>query len=162
MKCFLFILLTLLACCKQKSDNAAHTLTGHWQVARIVDVDSSGIAYEYPDYSSIPYTGGSRLHKGRELNADIVLGPNGELHTNLVFTTFGTPAWTTNNSTDSLTLKLTNVQEESLIAAGAVDSNGDVYLYSGKIRFIDKDQVEWILSDGRTFTLKRENGESQI
>jgi hypothetical protein len=153
------ILLLSLTNCKTSSDKSPdNILRGKWIVDQVLDLDSSSVNYgELRDYDSNEQANGSLFYKAKELNSTIELLDKGSLKTKLVFTNFGTPTWATNEQMDSLTLKLINVTDESLIADGTVSDNGEVFLYEGKIKFVDNDNVDWTLSDGRIFKLRREN-----
>lgn len=157
MKHILFLLAIALTCCKSpEASKPERSLVGTWRVEKIVAGDSVVIDGERTDYNSVPDDGGSLFYRARELGAVIELGDNGKLSTRLVFTNFGNPVWVANENMDSLTLKLTNVEEASLIADGTVDKNGDLYLYWGRITFAADDRIDWTLWDGRTFRLKKE------
>ena len=153
------ILLLCLIGCKAPNDKSTESrLQGKWVVDQVIDTDSSSLNSDaLPDYDSAGQINGSLFYKAKELKSTIELLDSNSLRTTLVFTNFGTPTWTTNNQTDSLILKLTNVTEESLVADGTVSSKGELFLYEGAIKFLDIDTIEWTLSDGRIFKLKREN-----
>jgi hypothetical protein len=153
------ILLLSLTNCKTSRDKSPDNgLRGKWIVDQVVNLDSSSVNDdELRDYESTGHVSGSLFYKAKELKSTIELLDNGVLMTKLVFTNFGTPTWATNKQMDSLTLKLVNVTEESLIADGTVSGKGELFLYEGKINFLDSDNVDWTLSDGRIFKLKRKN-----
>ncbi len=155
---FVILLLSLTNCRTSSDKSPDNGLRGKWIVDQVVDLDSSSVNYgEFRDYDSNDHTNRSLFYKAKELKSTIELLDKGTLRTKLVFSNFGTPTWTTNEQMDSLTLKLINVTEESLIADGTVRDNGELFLYEGKIKFVDNDNVDWTLSDGRIFKLKREN-----
>jgi hypothetical protein len=157
------ILLASLINCKSSTDTAAdNILQGRWIVDQVIDPDSISKNYGEPhDYNLNQRINGSLFYRAKELKSTIELLDNGSLKTKLVFTNFGTPKWTTNKQMDSLTLKLINVTEESLIADGIVSDKGELFFYEGRLNFLDSDNVDWTLSDGRIFKLTRENAPQQ-
>lgn len=156
----LFVL--LLASVTNCNPTTENRLQGKWIVDQLIDVDSSSVNYgDFLDYNSNGPINGSLFYQATELKSTIDLLDNGDLKTKLVFSNFGSPKWTTNKQMDSLSLKLINVTEETLIADGIVNDKGELFLYEGKIKFVDNDNIDWSLSDGRVFKLKRENAPQQ-
>ncbi|HEY9007266.1 MAG TPA: hypothetical protein VIM75_14095 [Ohtaekwangia sp.] len=152
---YVILLLGLISCKTPVDKLPDNELRGKWIVNQIVERDSTLVNDTLPGYNSDEQLSGSLFYKSKELGSTIELLENGTLKTKLVFTNFGTLTWTTNKQMDSLNLKLTNVKEESLIADGTVSNKGELFLYEGTIKFVDHDNIDWILSDGRIFKLKR-------
>lgn len=154
--CFL-ILLQATSCSRISDKSPASRLEGKWLVDEISYADSSAVDHgALPAFGSVEAKDASLFYRARELKSIIELEPQHQLNTKLVFSNFGKPVWSTNAREDSLVLKLIQVTEESLIADGTVGADGELLLYEGAVEFIDSDKVQWKLSDGRVFVLKRQ------
>ena len=153
LSCIFFVLI-LNACGLISTNIQEHDVQGKWQIMAIISQPVfEDVTFE--EFDDSPPRSGSVFFRTQELNATLELLENYGLVTSLMYANFGTPKWTMNSSQDSLTLLLANVQEESLIADGTVGRDGNLILYEGKITFLDSENIDWTLTDGRIFKLKR-------